>query len=255
MAAALRIAAFIPDRAVRERVVALADGIDIHWLPDLFGSTREAVNHIADAHTALLLVVTDVPVEWLGLVRSDPATRRLPAVALASTPDGEQQAKLYKASVIVNLDDMGAPLTDVLRQYARTAADPDVLADQCAAPLPPLVLKGLHEFNTGEYFECHETLETAWMQESGPVRDVYRAILQIAVAYLQITRGNYRGAHKMFVRAVQWIAPLPDQCHGIDIRQLKADAAAARAHLETIGESGIATFDRALLKPIRYDHA
>jgi hypothetical protein len=251
---ALRVAAFVPDRAARELIAPLLHGVDIHWLPESFASPREAVNQIADAQTVLLLVATDGRVEWLGLVRSDPATRRLPTVALVATTEGERQAALYKATVIVNLNELTAPLSELLRNHARVVADPAVLADQCAAPLPPLVLKGLHEFNTGEYFECHETLETAWMQETGPVRDVYRAILQIAVAYLQITRGNYRGAHKMFMRAVQWIMPLPDRCHGIDIRQLKIDAAAARTHLEAVGESGMAAFDRTQLKPIRYKH-
>jgi hypothetical protein len=47
--------------------------------------------------------------------------------------------------------------------------------------------------------------------------EVYRAVLQVAVAYFQIERGNYNGAAKMFLRLRQWIDPLPDYCRGIDI--------------------------------------
>ncbi len=42
------------------------------------------------------------------------------------------------------------------------------------------------------------------MAESGPVRDLYRAILQVGVAYYHITRGNHAGGLRMLRRCVQW---------------------------------------------------
>jgi predicted metal-dependent hydrolase len=125
---------------------------------------------------------------------------------------------------------------------------------QCDDVPPPLVLKGLREFNAGEYFECHETLETAWRAEPGPVRDLYRAVLQVGLGYYQIGRGNYTGARKMFLRAERWFANLPDSCQGIDVARLRADAAAARAHLEALGPARITQFDRSLLKPVHYEN-
>ncbi len=126
---------------------------------------------------------------------------------------------------------------------------------QCAEMPPPLVLKGLHEFNAGEYFECHETLETAWRGEPGPVRDLYRAVLQVGLGYYQIRRANYTGARKMFLRAERWLANLPDRCQGIDVSRLRSDAVAARAHLEMLGPARIAEFDRTLLKPVIYGNS
>jgi uncharacterized protein len=125
---------------------------------------------------------------------------------------------------------------------------------QCDDVPPPLLLKGLHEFNTGQYFECHETLETAWRAEAGPVRDLYQAVLQVGLGYYQIERGNYTGARKMFLRAERWLNNLPDRCRGIDVTGLRADAAAARAHLEAIGPARIAAFDRSLMKPVSYEN-
>jgi hypothetical protein len=247
--------AWVVAPTLRERLTADAGAFDLRWLPTQFATPREAVVTIADAQGALLVVETDEAsvVAWLSLVRSDPATRRLPLVALATTDAGEALATSVRADAIVTPALLTTSLAQILRDHAQAPADADALRDQCAAPLPELVRKGLHEFNTGEYYECHETLEQAWMAEVGPVRDVYRAILQIGVAYYQIVRGNYRGAHKMFVRAVQWIGALPDRCHGIDIAGLRADAMAARAHLEALGEANIAQFDRAMLKPINMD--
>ncbi|MBX3083411.1 MAG: DUF309 domain-containing protein [Anaerolineae bacterium] len=246
------ILACVQTPALRDQLVREA-GFTIHWLPDEFPNPRDAVNVIADAKPALLVVEMEQPLTWLALVRSDPATRRLPVVALAATPEGEQRAMDLRVNAVLHLPEMQAELGHVLIDHARPAIDQELLTSECESLIPSLVLKGLHEFNAGEYFEAHELLETAWKQETGPVRDVYRAILQIGVGYLHILRGNYQGAHKMFVRAVQWIAPLPDRCHGIDIAQLRRDAAAVRAALETLEPERIAEFDRALLKPVLFE--
>jgi predicted metal-dependent hydrolase len=149
--------------------------------------------------------------------------------------------------------DFLAALPAPLIEHARAQPDSDALAQQCAAPPPPLVLRGLREFNRREFYECHETLEEAWMAESGPVRDLYRVILQVSVAYYHILNENYNGAIKMFLRAVQWFAPLPDSCQGIDIAALRENVTAVRAHLEALGPDRIRDFDRTLLKPIRYE--
>ena len=42
--------------------------------------------------------------------------------------------------------------------------------------LPDLALKGIEEFNRGEFYECHEYLEEAWMQESRRVISNFAAI-------------------------------------------------------------------------------
>jgi predicted metal-dependent hydrolase len=108
---------------------------------------------------------------------------------------------------------------------------------------------GIEKFNAGEYYAQHDLLEAQWMAEIRPIRDLYRAILQVGVAYYHITRGNYRGAHKMLLRSVQWLAILPDVCQGVDIRQLREDSAQVRAALETLPEG--ASFDITFLRPVR----
>ena len=79
----------------------------------------------------------------------------------------------------------------------------------CQAGLDVRVLVGLELYNAREYFECHEVLENAWRAEKGPIRELYRGILQIAVGYYHIQRGNYIGARKMFKRCRRWLAPFP----------------------------------------------
>jgi len=91
--------------------------------------------------------------------------------------------------------------------------------------LHPRALEGLRLFNRGLFFEAHEELEAAWMAENGPLRDLYRGILQVAVAYHHLERGNRIGARKMFKRSKRWLEPFQGLWVGIDVDRFKADAA------------------------------
>lgn len=125
-------------------------------------------------------------------------------------------------------------------------------ADDCLAPLPPAALAGIRLFNAGEYFEAHEQLEVAWRAEPGPIRNLYQGILQIAVAYLHITRNNYDGATKVYGRALKWLDELPNVCQGVDVAQLKRDAADVFAEVQRLGPQRLAAFDRSVFKSIRF---
>lgn len=116
--------------------------------------------------------------------------------------------------------------TPDLSQNARIQAGAD-----CDRPLPPDAVKGLEYFNTGRYFEAHEELENAWRREKGPIRDLYRGILQVGVGYYHVQRGNYTGALKMFRRCRQWLDPLPDECCGVNIACLRRDFMQIEAEL------------------------
>jgi Domain of unknown function (DUF309) len=216
------------------------------------GDGSAIVAQVADLHPALIVVELDAPARWLAHVHSDPATRRIPIVAIAADETALQRANAAHPEAIYTPEQFVAGLPDILSQYANVFDQAGALNSQCQDTPSTLVQKGLHEFNTQEFYECHETLEEAWKLESGPARDLYRVILQVGIAYYQIQRHNYNGAHKMFLRTQQWFAPLPDRCQGIDVAQLRIDAAAARAELEALGPARISEFDPALLKPIIY---
>jgi len=120
----------------------------------------------------------------------------------------------------------------------------------CQGEIHPLAVEGIRLFNEHRFFEAHEALETAWMQETGAVRDLYRGILQIAVAYYHIERGNFRGAVKMFKRSERWLAPFPEFCRGIAVAQFIHDAEAAERLLVQGGPNRISQYPAAAFKPI-----
>lgn len=124
--------------------------------------------------------------------------------------------------------------------------------DPCAEKLHPRAIEGLRLFNAGEYFEAHEALELAWRQERGSIRELYRGILQVGVAYHHILNNNYQGAYKMFRRCRPWLAPFPDRCGGINVEKLRRDSQAVEAELVRLGAKRLAYLNRALLRPVEF---
>jgi predicted metal-dependent hydrolase len=131
----------------------------------------------------------------------------------------------------------------------------DSTENPCNAPLHPQAAEGLRLFNAGEYFEAHEALETAWNAAKGEVRNLYQGILQVAVTYLHITRGNYDGAIKVYARSQRHLKDLADICQGIQVEKLRRDAAAVMQEVQRLGMEHIKEFDTALLKPVSWDES
>jgi predicted metal-dependent hydrolase len=210
-----------------------------------------AVDHIVEQYPALALVDGDQSgwQSWVSALKTDQATRRIPLLVFTAVPHPDQPggADGYLDS---RLPDEG--ILNTIRAHIRVMSPQtaDQLLCQCRDDLPPLAQLGVERFNQGDYYAQHDAFEALWMAESGPVRELYRAILQVGIAYYHITRGNHAGGLKMLRRCVQWFAVLPDECQGIDVRQLRDDAARVHAALLALPPDEIAYFDRALLKPV-----
>jgi predicted metal-dependent hydrolase len=140
-------------------------------------------------------------------------------------------------------DDIISGIMTVLSESSR---------EPCEGDPHPSAIKGMEAFNQGHYFEAHEDLEAAWREEMGPVRDLYRAILQVGVVYLHITRLNYAGAIKVYQRSQKWLRLWPDTCRGIAIQQLRQDLDEVMTALQQLGPENIADFDLSMFKPILF---
>ena len=57
-------------------------------------------------------------------------------------------------------------------------------------------LRGIDEFNAGQFFECHETLEAVWKIETSPRREFTQGVIQTSVAFYHLGRDNQAGAIK-----------------------------------------------------------
>jgi uncharacterized protein len=102
---------------------------------------------------------------------------------------------------------------------------------ELAAAEQELFRRGLEELNTGFYFECHETLEDLWTGVRGPSRDFFQGLIQIAVGFYHLTRGNDEGAGRMLDRALARLSKYPERYGGVDLGGLRLEAAALRARI------------------------
>jgi len=213
------------------------------------------VIRLVDERAALILADGDGAewIFWTATPKASPATRRIPIVLVSGDAERRAQASTNGADLALAPEAMLTQLPMLLTDVARVP-DPEMIETldcQCDAPMPPEGLASIALFNAGEYYQQHDHFEAMWMAETGPVRNLYQAILQVGIAYYQITRGNHRGAFKMLLRSVQWLSLLPNVCRGVDVAQLRTDAAAVRAELERVGEEGMDQFDRSLLKGVK----
>jgi len=223
----------------------------------LVGQGADLLNIITKSQPVLIMFDLNnrnIPWEkWIALIKSAPATRRIPVIGYGSHMEVEKfkHAKSAGADLVLARSKFVSDLPQVLRKYA-LIKDVEALETSCRMSLAEDALKGIQEFNKGEFYKAHEYLERAWMEDSSEGRELYRAILQIAVAYLQIQRGNFRGTMKMFLRARQWIDPLPDTCRGVNVSKLRHDAYEVHKVISDLGIEGLSEFDSSLLKPIEY---
>ena len=119
------------------------------------------------------------------------------------------------------------------------------LEQACAAPAPPELVKAIQEFNSGEFFEQHETLELLWRATPGEIRHLYEGILQIGVGMHHLFKNrNYHGAAVKLDHGIQLLAAYPDACHGVDVARLRRDATRAREHLLELGAGRLDEFNR-----------
>ena len=191
---------------------------------------------------------------WIPLLKSSPATRRIPIMAFGPHTDVELMgaAKRAGADTVLARSRFTSDMPKLLKKYARIP-NYESIAATCREPLSALAKNGIDKFNRGEYYACHDDLEEAWRQDDSPGRDLYRGILQVAIAYFQIERDNFRGAMKMLLRLRQWLDPLPPICRGVNVEKLRQEVEVVQTALVALGEDQTGDFDRSLFNPIAFN--
>lgn len=123
---------------------------------------------------------------------------------------------------------------------------------KCAVPAPALLIKGIDQFNAGDYFECHETLETLWMGEREPVRELYQGILQVGVAFYKQGQGQYAGAVGLLQRGISHLTPFAPFCHGVNVSRLIKESEQVCWELVRLGRHRIHQLDRTQLPQVHW---
>ncbi len=118
--------------------------------------------------------------------------------------------------------------------------------------LPDLVLRGIEEFNGGEFFECHEYLEEAWMEESGRVRYLYQGILQVGVGFYHLQNGNWRGATGLLRNGTARLKEFEPTTLGVDVARLVRESERCLRELEQRGRERLHEFDHSTIPKVHW---
>ncbi len=122
----------------------------------------------------------------------------------------------------------------------------------CGELPPPLFYIGLEQFNKGDYFEQHESLEEIWALEPRPIRYLYQGILKIGVGFYKLRLGNYRGTVNHINGGIAYLEPFGDTCLGVDIARLVREAGAVRDRAIELGPARLHECDVSDLPKVHY---
>jgi predicted metal-dependent hydrolase len=124
-------------------------------------------------------------------------------------------------------------------------------AEACGEPPPADFLKGIHEFNEGEFFEQHETLELLWRATESDIRYLYQGVLLIGVGFYHLEQDNFHGTEAKLVAGIEmleWFAPT---CQTVDVAELIARAKVCLEQVRKLGRDCLQEFDRGLIPQVK----
>ncbi len=166
---------------------------------------------------------------------------------------GEAGERLRQAGILGAGGDLAAEATrrlQYLSDRARMAAAARTGATGPQPPelagLPPELRASAWLLRAGLYFEAHDQLEAHWVRAPGDLRELYQAIIQVAVACQHVVNGNRSGALSLLETALARLAPFGATHHGVDLEALRRGIRRAAAAL-----AGGAPWDPDLVPPLR----
>lgn len=112
------------------------------------------------------------------------------------------------------------------------------LDSACQEKPPTLLREAARLYAAAEYFVCHEVLEELWRGTEGPLRELYRGLIQIVVGLYHVQRGNLVGGRQVLARGLARFAEYPSPCVGIDLERLRRGA---EAYLRWIEAGAVGT--------------
>lgn len=125
------------------------------------------------------------------------------------------------------------------------------MTDECALSPSRFMLQAFGEFNRGDWFECHETLEDLWIGSEGEIRYFYQGVLQVAVALHHWKNGNFGGAVSLLAGGADYLRRVRPVCQRIEVATLIGEAERCLAELNRLGKEQMAGLEPAFIPRLR----
>jgi uncharacterized protein len=125
-------------------------------------------------------------------------------------------------------DRLGRPVDDGQPVPRPTEAEPVGTPQETLRRAQSLLDAGLP-------FTAHEVLEASWKATTGPERELWRGLAQLAVGITHAERGNIVGAHALLLRGAESLEPyVGTSPHDVPVDALRRWAAAAAEDLTLV---------------------
>jgi predicted metal-dependent hydrolase len=98
---------------------------------------------------------------------------------------------------------------------------------------------GVEQFNQGEFYACHDTLEAIWIEAPEADKKFYQGILQIAVALYHLGNQNWRGGVILIGEGLHRLRSVPPDYAGLDIADFMAQASSLLSFLQQQGADNL----------------
>lgn len=130
-----------------------------------------------------------------------------------------------------------------------------IASPPCTPPPSPELLKAVEQFNSGDWFECHETLEDLWVGSTGEMRDFYQGVLMIAVALHHWREGNFKGSVLLLNKGADHLRRVRPVCQLVEVESALLCADRFRDNLESLGAERMAQIDACLVPKLTLHQA
>lgn len=110
--------------------------------------------------------------------------------------------------------------------------------------LPLAFWQGVQEFNQGQYYACHDTLEALWMEASDPPKSLYQGFLQVAVALYHLGNKNWQGAVILLGEGISRLQAYEPEFSGVNIAKFVDVSANLLECLQKFGPEQVVMFSQ-----------
>jgi predicted metal-dependent hydrolase len=109
--------------------------------------------------------------------------------------------------------------------------------------IPPEFWQSVDQFNSGQFYVCHDTLEALWVEAMEPDKSFYQGILQIAVGLYHLANSNWRGAVILLGEGSHRLGNYPTIYSGIELEKFLNQSVALLKALQQADPKKIAAGD------------
>jgi len=105
--------------------------------------------------------------------------------------------------------------------------------------LNPVFEEAIAQFNSGDYYACHDTLESIWNDSWQSDRAFYQGILQIAVGLYHLKSLNWHGATILLGEGTSRLPTYLPDYQSIDVESLLEESLLILQTVQVNGKEGI----------------